>query len=367
MWSLEDIQGACARILTVAPSRWQTSLIHTIDIDVKKLPLVYPVRTALLVLAAVAALTTLDDQNTQITVALGITFAGLIDAPDALSTRFMVLWRAGLAMVVCATLGMWVANSPVLLVAVAAVLAAILGYAGIIGPRMAVAGVLSLVLFTVFAGTPERGWSLVDNTAALAAGIALYIVVAFATTPLLARFVRARSTFPQFHPSHFTQNLSQFPGWQNPYTRHGIRLAAAVAIGEVVALTWHFPHSYWIPMTVVWISKPDLDGTVSKTVYRVIGTIIGVGACLVLFGVLGVPYWVGVLTVALGAGIATAFLWVNYSIAVTGITIEVLSLFQLDHQSIDTTAPWRIIATMLAGIIVIVASYAWRTKERAPA
>ena len=351
----------------MAPSRWKSSLIHTIDIDVKKLPLVYPVRTAVLVLIAVGALTTLDDQNTQITVAIGITFAGLIDAPDQFRTRFIVQWRAGVTMVVCATLGMWVANSPVLLVVVAAVLAAILGYVGIIGPRMAVAGVLSLVLFTVFAGTPERGWDLVDTTVALTAGISFYIVVAFATTPLLARFVRARSTFPPFHPFHFRQNLSQFPGWQNPYTRHGIRLAIAVAIGEVVALVWHFPHSYWIPMTVVWVSKPDLDGTVSKTLYRVIGTIIGVGACLVLFGVIGAPYWVGVLTAALGAGMATAFLWVNYSIAVTGITIEVLSLFQLDHQSIESNAPWRIIATMLAGIIVILASYAWRTKEPAPA
>lgn len=348
----------------MAPSNWQTSLKHAIDVDPRKIPLVYPTRTALIVLVTIAIMTRFGDVSTQISVAIGITFAGLIDAPDELRTRALVLLRAGVLMIACGSVGMLVANNSVLQVIAAMVLAAVLGYAGIMGPRVAMAGVLALVLFCVYAGTPERGWSLVNTTVALAAGIALYCVVAFITTPFVAPLVRARSVFPHFAPARLRDAVSNVPDLENDYVRHGIRLAVAVGIATVISLIWSFPHAYWLPMTVVWIAKPDLDGTVSKVMYRVIGTSLGVAACILVFGIVPAPTWVAILVVTLGAWIVTAFLWENYSIAVIGMTIEVLALFLLDGQSVDVNAPWRIVATVGAGIIVVLASYLWKAKER---
>lgn len=344
-------------------SSWTTSLRHTADVDWKKVPLVFPTRTALIQLAAVATLISLRDSNTAISVAIGVLFAGVLDSPDEFRARVIVLARSTVLWLVSVSLAMAVANYPIALVIVSGLWAAAMGYIGIVGPRMALAGLLSLVLFCIFSGTPERGWNLTDTMLQLAGGIVLYAIVAFVTTPLLAPLVRAHSVFPHFELFKFGESLRKYAGRNDAYTRHAIRLAIAIAFAMSLSQIWHFPHAYWIPMTVAWIAKPDLDGTVGKVVYRIIGTVIGVGVSIVLFGVLGTPVWAAILVIGLATWVVAAFVWVNYSYTVAGITVMVLSLFVLDGQSIWETAPWRIIATLIAGIIVTIAGYAWKTKE----
>ena len=143
-----------------------------------------------------------------------------------------------------------------------------------------------------------------------------------------------------------------------------MRLAIVVTIATVVADVTPYPHDYWLPMTVAWVTKPDADGTVSKIIARIIGTIAGV---LVTAAVVD---WIGVTDVQLSvltgiaAGVAVLFIWANYSIAVVAITFIVIGLFTFDGDPVAETMTLRIAATILAGVMAFLSFYVWPAVRR---
>ncbi len=58
--------------------------------------------------------------------------------------------------------------------------------------------------------------------------------------------------------------------------RHGIRVAVAVGIAQAVSLPLSSEHSFWIPLTVAFIVKPDWAYTLIRTLLRLVGTVIAV-------------------------------------------------------------------------------------------
>ncbi len=58
--------------------------------------------------------------------------------------------------------------------------------------------------------------------------------------------------------------------------RHGIRVAVAVGIAQAVSLPLSSDHSFWIPLTVAFIVKPDWAYTLIRTLLRLVGTVIAV-------------------------------------------------------------------------------------------
>jgi uncharacterized membrane protein YccC len=64
-----------------------------------------------------------------------------------------------------------------------------------------------------------------------------------------------------------------------------------------------------------------------------------------------------VLFAALGIFPLMAFINANYSIAVIGITLLVISLFALDGLPVSTTGPIKIYCTLIAAGITVAASY----------
>src|SRR5437868_11707188 len=68
--------------------------------------------------------------------------------------------------------------------------------------------------------------------------------------------------------------------------RHAVRLAACVAIGEALGRGLGLRRSYWIPMTVAIVLKPDFSSTFSRGVLRLMGTFAGLLLATGLFHVL---------------------------------------------------------------------------------
>lgn len=67
--------------------------------------------------------------------------------------------------------------------------------------------------------------------------------------------------------------------WHDPRSlawRHGIRVAVAVGIAQAVSLPLSSDHSFWIPLTVAFIVKPDWAYTLIRTLLRLIGTVVAV-------------------------------------------------------------------------------------------
>ncbi len=136
---------------------------------------------------------------------------------------------------------------------------------------------------------------------------------------------------------------------------HAIRLSVAFGVATLVSEAVAQEHTYWLPMTVAWVTKPDLAGTVNRIAMRVVGTIVG----LLIFGVIAMvttnPYVLAVVA-ALAAYLLVAYIWANYPIAVVGVTIFVIALMQLSggEPLIDMVA--RMVATIAAGAWVLLVS-----------
>ena len=70
--------------------------------------------------------------------------------------------------------------------------------------------------------------------------------------------------------------------------RHALRFGAALAIGVAVyRLAGFDDHGYWVPLTILFVLKPDADQTGERIAMRAVGTVIGLVVATVLAEALG--------------------------------------------------------------------------------
>ena len=65
--------------------------------------------------------------------------------------------------------------------------------------------------------------------------------------------------------------------------RHALRLSFAMAVGNAIGREFDWRRSYWIPMTIVLVLKPEFAVTFTRGVLRVTGTILGLLLATALF------------------------------------------------------------------------------------
>jgi uncharacterized membrane protein YccC len=146
--------------------------------------------------------------------------------------------------------------------------------------------------------------------------------------------------------------------------RHGIRLAAAVAVAETLSRTLETPRAYWLPMTAVLVLKPEFTVTFTRGLLRIAGTILGLLLATAMFHFL--PNGIGLEVVLIGAFV---FLlrWIgpaNYGIF--GVAISALVVLMI---AITGVAPkdviWaRGLNTLIGGTLALIAYAVWPTWER---
>ncbi|MGW5537167.1 FUSC family protein [Streptomyces sp. NPDC004009] len=139
-------------------------------------------------------------------------------------------------------------------------------------------------------------------------------------------------------------------------SRYAVLLAACVLVAYISSLLLHGPRGYWLPMTVVFIYKPDFGPVLRRAVNRCVGTVVGVaaiGAVALLTG--NTPYALIGTSAVFGAIMAVGVRH-HYAVATTGLTGIVFVLVDLlgDHRTLYGT---RILDTTLAAAIVLVANF----------
>ena len=139
------------------------------------------------------------------------------------------------------------------------------------------------------------------------------------------------------------------------FARHAIRLAVAIAVATAIGEWLAGEPGYWVPLTVAWICKPDLAGTVGRVVLRLGGTLVGVVVASVT-AYLFTGDLAFALVIAAGAFTITAFLFANYALAVVGITTFVIMLFDLTGEPVRSLAGWRMVDTVIAGVVALAAA-----------
>jgi Fusaric acid resistance protein-like len=147
--------------------------------------------------------------------------------------------------------------------------------------------------------------------------------------------------------------------------RHGLRFGAALGAG--VALYWLIgvhEHGFWVPLTVLFVLRPEEDETFRRLVLRAVGTAIGLVLATALAEWLrGEEIAIGVcLTIA--TGFAYGLLTVQYALFTAAITTYAVLLADSIGEPALQAADERALGTALGILIAGTAFIVWPNRER---
>ena len=295
---------------------------------------------------------------------LGALFVGVAEIGEGIGRRWRTMAWVNAWLMLSTFVAVLVSEHPVLSVLASTVVAAIAGLAGLAGPRAALAGLLCLVAFTITVGAPELPRDAVQVS--LLVGLGGVVMTVVTVVPHLFRHAKQISVANTVPVSPWNQLKGRLT-WSEPFVRYAARLAVAIALATTISQITTSPHDYWLPMTVAWVTKANLDGTVQRVAARVLGTVVGLLCCAALLFGVGVTGYPAAIICGVAAGITAAFIWANYSIAVATITVLVVVVFALDGDAVGEDLIVRLVSTLGAGVIAVAVSYLWRSAPRASA
>jgi uncharacterized membrane protein YccC len=146
--------------------------------------------------------------------------------------------------------------------------------------------------------------------------------------------------------------------------RHAIRLALMVAIGEALGRGYYWRRSYWLPMTIVLVLKPEFTTTFSRGLLRIGGTIAGLLLATALFHFLPLTVTTQILLI-----FAFTFLlrWIGpanygiFGIAVSALVVLLIAVAGIPPKDVIWA---RGVNTAAGGALALVAYWVWPTWER---
>jgi uncharacterized membrane protein YccC len=151
---------------------------------------------------------------------------------------------------------------------------------------------------------------------------------------------------------------------QSSAFRHAIRLAAMVALGNILERSFYWRRSYWLPMTLVLVLKPEFTTTFSRGLLRISGTIVGLFLATALFHFLPITIVVQLLLIFT---ITLLLRWIgpaNYGIFGVAISALVVLLIAITGISPKDVIWARGINTAAGGALALLAYWIWPTWER---
>nr|BFD92961.1 FUSC family protein [Kitasatospora sp. Xyl93] len=146
--------------------------------------------------------------------------------------------------------------------------------------------------------------------------------------------------------------------------RYGLRVALCIAVGSAVTANFPLSKSYWVPMTIAFVLKPDLGSVFLRAVSRSVGTVLGVVVTAALL-LATTDEWA--LT-AMAAGCVALLPYAtaaHYGLNTVVMTPMALVLLQLGGQSSAAEFWPRVLDTVLASGIVLLFGYLlWPERPR---
>src|SRR5581483_712962 len=137
------------------------------------------------------------------------------------------------------------------------------------------------------------------------------------------------------------------------------------ALSEAIGRGLELQRSYWMPMTIAIVLKPDFGSTFTRGVLRLAGTAIGLVLSTAIVHLLPAGGFVQVAGIGALAYVLRCWGPANYGLFATAVTGLVVLL-----EAMTGVAPKDVIAarglnTALGGIISLLAYAVWPTWERA--
>jgi uncharacterized membrane protein YccC len=190
-------------------------------------------------------------------------------------------------------------------------------------------------------------------------------LAAHATEAGLAEFERKQSRTPwtlRLRGSLATlrANLT----FESAAFRHAIRLAVCVALGAGIGRAVSWRRTYWLPMTVAIVLKPDFTATFSRGVLRVAGTLTGLAFATLLFHFVSTTVVTQIVLIALLTFVLRSFGAANYGILTAAVSALVVLLIGLTGVSAKDVIAARALNSLAGGALALAAYWLWPTWER---
>jgi len=146
--------------------------------------------------------------------------------------------------------------------------------------------------------------------------------------------------------------------------RHAIRLAVCVALGEAIGRSLSWQRTYWLPMTVAIVLKPDFTATFSRGILRTAGTISGLFFATLIFHLLPAGLGAEILMVA---ALTFVLRWAgpaNYGILTAAVSALVVMLIAVSGIAPKDVIVARGINTLAGGSLALAAYILWPTWQQ---
>jgi uncharacterized membrane protein YccC len=190
-------------------------------------------------------------------------------------------------------------------------------------------------------------------------------LAAYATPTGLAAFKQREERQPwSLRVSGILATLRANLNFDSAAFRHAIRLAVCIAVGELLANWIDWRRSYWIPMTIAIVLKPDFTATFSRGVLRLAGTFLGLVLATGLFHLLSASIAPEVALIFILSFILRCFGPANYGIFVCAVTALVVVMFAANGVEPKEVIAARGLNTAVGGTIALLAYWVWPTWER---
>ncbi len=146
--------------------------------------------------------------------------------------------------------------------------------------------------------------------------------------------------------------------------RHAVRLTVTVTLAAALYRVLELPHGYWVPLTALWMLRPDFGSTFTRGLQRYIGTVLGAVLATVLAAALHPgPYTLAAFASALSVGIF-AFLQANYALATIATSAWVVFVAALAGIPEFAAALDRLLDTAVGATLALAVYALWPTWER---
>jgi uncharacterized membrane protein YccC len=145
--------------------------------------------------------------------------------------------------------------------------------------------------------------------------------------------------------------------------RHAARLTIALVAAALVYRGLSLASGYWIPLTVLFVLRPDYRGTVSREFGRVAGTMVGVTVAWVVVTAFSPSDHVIVVLLALLVAVAYALYPANYALFSIALTVVIALLAEFSGGSPVGALADRLVDTAIGGAIALAAFLLWPTPE----
>jgi hypothetical protein len=238
-----------------------------------------------------------------------------------------------------------------------AVVATLGGYALAVSLRMAIAGLSLVLTFLLAQGLwlePHQAWEALAIGTCGGLAQAAWAAVAW----VVADRVRERPFQLARAAAEAAARLRAGLDIQDATLRHAIRFGVALAIGVAIyRLAGFHDHGYWVPLTILFVLKPDASQTSERVAMRAAGTVVGLVLATVLAEILSDAVIPSTLVLTTAAALSFALLTIEYALFTTAITVYVVLLTDTLGSPAFDSAGERALGTALG---ILVAALAFR-------